>query len=163
MSAVGPMGGAKGPLIYLAGRYSRREELIGYGQELAVAGIGRVEARWLTEDHDWDGSQQPGGELEAAQRFATDDVEDLAASHAVVVFTEEPAPGGRNRGGRHVEYGLAIGLRKHVIVVGPAENVFHTLPSVPRFAEWEQAKAHLAAWREAVERSARIKRLSLPS
>lgn len=158
MSAVGPV--AKGPLIYLAARYSRREELIAYGQELAVAGIGRVEARWLTEEHDWDGSESPEG-LAIAQKYATDDVEDLAAAHAVVVFSEPP--GECRRGGRHVEYGKAVGLRKHVIVVGPLENVFYGLPTVPRFADWEQAKAHLAAWREAVERSARIKRLTLPS
>lgn len=91
------MSGSKGPLVYLAGRYSRREEFQGYAQELAVAGIGRVEARWLTEEHDWDGSQEPGAELEAARRFAQDDLEDLSRAHAVVVFTEAERPTSRNR------------------------------------------------------------------
>lgn len=62
-----------------------------------------------------------------------------------------------------MEYGLALGLRKYVVIVGVAENVFHALPSVPRFATWEEAKTHLAAWREAMERAARVARLTLPS
>ena len=90
--------------IYLAGRYSRRGELQGYASDLAYAGIGQVNSRWLTEDHEWDGAED---QMTLARRLATDDQQDLAEAGIVIVFTEPPAPGGRNRGGRHVEFGRA--------------------------------------------------------
>jgi hypothetical protein len=34
------------------------------------------------------------------------------------------------RGGRHVEFGLALAWSKHLIVAGPREHVFHWLPQV---------------------------------
>lgn len=137
--------------IYLAGRYSRRAELRGYAHQLEVAGVGEVTARWLVEDHEWDGAED---QLLLAGRLAGDDVDDLRGADLVVVFTEGPQPGGRNRGGRHVEYGLALErwIRNEVrlAIVGPAENVFHSL--VPRFASWPDALRHLVAELDPVER-----------
>jgi hypothetical protein len=155
----------------------------GYAADLAQLGLGTVDAAWLRGDHDWDGSQ--GGLLEVAQRFALDDVRDLAAAQVVIVFSEEPsqdkvraailaeledvdtihtnaeavadrvaAIAGRNRGGRHVEYGMALASKKYVVIVGPAENVFHSLPQVPRYATWTDAVAHLLELRERSEAAA---------
>lgn len=47
-----------------------------------------------------------------------------------LVFTEPANPGGRNRGGRHVEYGIALALSKDIVVVGEPENVFHNLAGI---------------------------------
>lgn len=135
-------------VVYLAGRYSRREELRGYAADLAQLGLGEVRAAWLSGEHEWDGSQATGEELAVAQQFAIDDVRDIGRAQVVIVFTEAPGAGGRNRGGRHVEYGIALAAKKHVVIVGPAENVFHSLPNVPRFAEWQGAVAHLSQLRE---------------
>ena len=60
--------------------------------------------------------------------FAAVDYEDVAAAHVLIAFTSRPADG-PSRGGRHVELGLALGMGKRVIIVGPFENVFHRLPA----------------------------------
>lgn len=146
--------------VYLAARYSRREELQGYAQAIAEAGVGTAELAWLREEHDWDGTDTPEG-LAQAQKFAVDDLQDLVAAHAIVVWSEEP--GQCRRGGRHVEFGIALGMNKHVVVVGPLENVFYSLPSVARFGTWEEALAHLAAWKDAMERAARVATLVRPT
>lgn len=140
--------------IYLAGRYSRRDELRSVAHQLEANGIGRVRARWLHEDHEWDGAED---QLRLAARLAGDDVEDLQAADLVIVFTEQPAPGGRNRGGRHVEFGLALAeylrsgpQRQRLVVCGPAENVFHSL--VSRFASWYELLGQLIAELDPAER-----------
>jgi len=145
------------PRAYLAARYSRREELAGYAAQLHELGVALVVSRWLTEPHDWDGTSDTPEGLAAAQRLANDDLEDLGSAHLVVVFTEEA--GEYRRGGSLVEFGMALGLGKHVIVVGPAVNVFTTLPFVFRCHTWGEALAHLVQWRDAVERTERERRL----
>ena len=37
------------------------------------------------------------------------------------------------RGGRHVEFGLALAAGKRLCIVGPRENIFHFLPRVEVF------------------------------
>jgi hypothetical protein len=161
--------------IYLAGRFGRRDEFRGYADRLREAGVGAVRARWLTEDHEWDGAED---QISLAARLAAEDVEDLTAADLVSVFSEAETrariraaafeeldatiPGhsdpmasaeriaavaGRNRGGRHVEFGLALsrynrGLCR-LVVCGPAENVFHSL--VPRFDAWPRLLAGLVS------------------
>lgn len=121
--------------IYLAARYSRRAELRTYAHQLEVAGVGEVVSRWLIEDHEWDGAAD---ELALAQRLAADDLYDLRSADLVIVFTEQANAGGRNRGGRHVEFGLALERwargECRLVVVGPAENVFHS--HAARFPAW---------------------------
>lgn len=146
----------RGPLIYLASRYSRRAELQGYAEEVRSMGLGRVDCRWLSEDQDWDGGTT-GDSLAKGQQYALNDLADLERSHAVVVFTEEA--GEYRRGGSLVELGIALGESKHVVIVGPAPNVFCTLPIIPRFATWAQAVAHLVDWRAALETGAVRQRL----
>ncbi len=75
----------------------------------------------------------------------------------MVCFTEEP--GEYRRGGSLVELGFALGKGKHVVIVGPAPNVFCTLGSIHRVATWPEAVAHLVQWREAVESAATRKAL----
>jgi hypothetical protein len=53
----------------------------------------------------------------------------------IILFSEKS--GISHRGGRHVEFGLAIGLKKRLIVIGPRENIFHCLPQVELFDSWE--------------------------
>jgi hypothetical protein len=52
---------------------------------------------------------------------------------------------GNSRGGRHVEFGYALGARKAIMVVGPLENVFYCLPHVFQHDEWDTALRYLAA------------------
>jgi len=134
-------------LIYLASRYSRREELCEYREQLRAAGH-HVTSRWLNGEHqalDTNGSELPGTPQQA-MTFAADDFGDLMAADVVISFTEPPrsAP---NRGGRHVEFGMAIATGKRVLVVGYRENVFHCLPRVEFCETWAVALSVLAGTR----------------
>lgn len=121
--------------IYLAARYSRREELLGYVADLERLGH-VVTSRWLHGNHQIDDA---GLSTEAKraerERFATEDWNDLKSASVCISFTEAPRSS-NSRGGRHVEFGAALALGHRVIVIGPRENVFHCLPIVEHFDNW---------------------------
>jgi nucleoside 2-deoxyribosyltransferase len=77
-----------------------------------------------------------------AQAFAMDDIEDIQAADALIAFTERPFSD-KGRGGRHVEFGYALALKKTIYMIGPRENVFHCLPEVTRFRTWPEFIAYL--------------------
>jgi nucleoside 2-deoxyribosyltransferase len=109
--------------IYLASRYSRREELAGYAKRLEETGHHVVTARWLQGLHEAD---ERTAAIELRQRFAYEDLADLDEADVLVAFTEEPYKIA-TRGGRHVELGYALAKGKLVVIVGPVENVFCSL------------------------------------
>lgn len=150
--------------IYLAARYSRREELVAYRKQLQDIGHD-VQARWLNGEHQLANDGTPIGENGAAlvegtlrsgeqlseheqteraaalrTKFALDDWGDVNAAELVISFTEPPRSKA-NRGGRHVEYGIALANKARVIVVGHRENIFHWLPVVEFCPAWEDALA----------------------
>jgi nucleoside 2-deoxyribosyltransferase len=131
--------------IYLAARYSRRDELCRYRAELEALGH-TVTSRWLNGNHQID-DKGLSAEADAVkrERFATEDYDDLVAADWVISFTEEPRST-TSRGGCHVEFGLALGLGKHCVIVGPRENVFHCMPQVEWFSSWEQAIDYVRHW-----------------
>src|SRR5690348_13792693 len=107
--------------IYLASRYSRRLELCEYRSQLQALGH-VIPARWLNGGHQLDNGGNPisedgealveiGRDFQAAelrQKFARDDWEDVTSAELVISFTEAPRSG-HSRGGRHVEFGIALG------------------------------------------------------
>lgn len=122
--------------IYLAARYSRREELLGYKADLEAMGH-TITSRWLAGSHQIDDAGLSAeGTREERERFATEDWEDVRAAEWCIAFTERPRVS-NSRGGRHVELGAALAWGKRVIVVGPAENVFCCLTQVERHDTWE--------------------------
>ena len=140
--------------IYLASRYSRRKELCAYRDRLEELGH-VVTSRWLNGSHQIADNGKPIGESgealvegdaggnsseAAAMRlaFAKEDVLDVMDSDLVISFTEPPKSTA-SRGGRHVEFGLAIGVGKRVWVVGYRENVFHWLSDVKFYASFDDA------------------------
>lgn len=148
----------KGP-VYLAARYSRREELCEYRNQLSARGF-LVQARWLDGGHQLSDAGVPIGEsgealvegddgstsLKAAflrRKFAQDDWEDVSTAEIVISFTEPPRSKA-TRGGRHVEFGIALAKGSRVIVVGHRENIFHWLPRVEFCPTWEDALRLLA-------------------
>jgi len=56
----------------------------------------------------------------------------------VLLFFSEPPDSHSKRGGRHVEFGLALAWGKRLMIVGPRENVFHCLPQVEQYANMLQ-------------------------
>lgn len=151
--------------IYLAARYGRRDDLCGYRAELTALGH-TVASRWLdgdapADDGD-DGVSLPGTNISphaaamVSQMVANDDLDDLYAADCLISFTEPPGLGPM-RGGRHTEFGIALGINRRaeqgirrspppirLIVVGHRENVFYCLDSVVYFPTWEKAKEYLA-------------------
>lgn len=153
------------PRTYLAGRYSRREELCQYRTALQERGF-PVHARWLDGMHQLDAAGVPIGDNGEAlvetiprgasgelmdpvgnpdedraaalrEKFATDDYEDAYHADLMVCFTEEPRLPSTNRGGRHVEMGIGLAAGASVVVVGPRENIFSWLPRVLWFPTWD--------------------------
>lgn len=137
------------PLVYLAARYTRLEEMNGYAEDLRRQLGYRVEARWLKGEHQvHDGALAVESATDdipdVGRLFAEDDLADLLAARIVICFTEPPRSN-NSRGGRHVGFGIALTAGKRIFVVGPRENVFYCLPSVRRFDDWGTARAVLAA------------------
>ncbi len=128
--------------IYLTGRYSRISELNQYAKELSENGH-TVTSRWL---HGFEQTDEEAVAVinaedsipEIGARFAQGDLEDINEADAVIAFTERPRSN-QGRGGRHVEFGIAVALEKGLIVVGPRENIFHCLPQVEVCDTWSEA------------------------
>lgn len=114
--------------VYLCARYSRHEELNGYAEELRRENF-HVCCEWITgAHHDTDSAT-----------CAEIDYDEVERADIVISFTERPGEiSGRGRGGRHVEYGIALALHKRCIVVGYRENVFHHMPQVEFYPLWRE-------------------------
>ena len=113
--------------VYLASRHEDRPDIIKVRRQLVANGI-HVTSRWLLE----------GGvlktpivenEKEGSLHVLKNDLEDIDAADVVVVFSPKKAFG-NSTGGRHVEFGYALGTNKPLILVGWRENVFHWHPKV---------------------------------
>ncbi len=121
--------------IYLAARYSQRDEMLGVADTLRSLGH-EITSRWIEGDHQIDDhGLSAEAKAEERTRFAQEDWEDLWAANWVISFTEAPRSS-NSRGGRHVEFGAAMAWGKRCIVVGPRENVFHYLPGIEVFGSW---------------------------
>lgn len=129
-------------IVYLAARYSRYLEMQCYRDQLHALGY-QVSSRWINGNHKiTDEELSEEAKAEERTRFAMEDAEDLVVADWVISFTEAPRST-NSRGGRHVEFGIALGLAKHVMVVGHRENIFHCLPQVRFYATWEEALERL--------------------
>ena len=128
--------------IYLASRYSRKLEMREHAKQAERCGI-RVGAEWLKETAAPD-SELSDSTLEKLATYAQQDWWDIGACD-VFVFFAEPYDKQPNRGGRHVEFGIAAALGKKILVVGEPENVFHYLPGIDIefFHTWESAFVYL--------------------
>lgn len=119
--------------IYIAARFSKRPEANQLARELIALGH-IITSRWVKPDCDHvlpTGLSQQAADSER-QRFAQEDYDDVAACDMLVALMEEPRS--NSRGGRHVEFGIAIGMQKQLAIIGPRETVFHHLPAVAHFA-----------------------------
>ena len=111
--------------IYLASRYSRHEEMLEIAKELRMIGH-IVTSRWIAGGYELkDGTEQE------APRFALEDMEDIFAADALALFIDDMPS--RNRAGKDVEFGYALGLQKRLFHIGLRTNVFTYLPRVEHF------------------------------
>lgn len=130
--------------VYLAGRYARRNEFRLLRIPLHQAGI-EVTSRWLDEQHALSGHTK---DLDVTERTLTalKDVEDIKGSDAMLFFAEDPNAQ-PPRGGRHVEFGMALALNKPIYVIGAEENIFHFYPDVKHFATFQEFLQNVPTYR----------------
>lgn len=146
--------------VYLAARYSRHEEMQKYASLLEAIGV-QVTSRWINGSHQLMANGEPlGREREAmfesdepsmrAQRaeFAQHDLNDVLAADVVISFTDQPRKPSTSRGGRHVEFGVALASGKRCMVVGYRENVFHNLPQVEFYENFNAVLNQIARERD---------------
>lgn len=96
--------------IYLAARFGRMAELQEHKRDLEERGH-IVTSRWMLGGHDAATDSKAETDQEFAVRCANEDLDDLNEANVLICFTEPPQTGvGRNRGGRHVEFGYALAL-----------------------------------------------------
>jgi nucleoside 2-deoxyribosyltransferase len=127
--------------VYLAAPYSMKDVIKARAEELRAAGV-EVTSSWLDEPHAPNTQMHEVTPAEHRQ-YALQDVKDVAAAN-VVVFHTDPTKT-LIRAGRHVEFGIAVGLGLSralpIFVVGDErENIFHYLPQVTHFYSWESVK-----------------------
>lgn len=122
--------------IYLAARYDRRWEMLGVAATLARAGH-EVTSRWIEGGRGDDPAIIP----------AVEDLIHLSQADCLVSFTEDPnrSVPWAARGGRHVEFGVALATGKRLCVVGPRENIFHHLLAVEAYTNVADLVAGLNA------------------
>jgi nucleoside 2-deoxyribosyltransferase len=106
--------------IYIAGRYSRRDEFREVAKQLIEMGH-EVTSRWLDEEISPDHTMS---DLTAdySAKAARHDLDDIDEAAVVLFFAEDVMT---PRGGRHVEFGYALAMGKFIYVIGPRENIFH--------------------------------------
>jgi nucleoside 2-deoxyribosyltransferase len=134
--------------IYLAARFSRNDEMRGVRDVLTAIGY-EITSRWI----DLHGGEQKESAAAAVlnsdpasvAHFGEHDIEDLRAADVVVSFT---SPDNVGKGGRHIEFGYGLALGKRMVVVGPRENIFHTLPQVEHYPDWPRLVMALAGERQ---------------
>lgn len=107
--------------LYLAGASKRIEELRECRKSVVQLGH-QVTSTWLEEK-----------EGERDEFRALRDLQDIRAADLIVSLTSP----GIGKGGRHVEFGVALALEKHQAIVGPREHVFHYLSCVSQFDDTE--------------------------
>ena len=131
--------------IYIAAPYSLKDLVSARAAELRELGI-IVTSSWLKEPH------KPTTQMEELtpeqhRKYAVQDVDDVDEAD-ILVFHTDPTKT-IIRAGRHVEFGIAIGIglsrKMPIFVVGTEhENIFHYLPQAFHFATWEDCKRALA-------------------
>ena len=138
--------------VYIAAPYVMKELIQARAAELRAGGV-VVTSTWIDEPHK---PTTQMNELTPAehQKYAVQDVKDILAAD-IIVFHTDPTKT-IVRGGRHVEFGMFVGMRAvlkkglPIFVVGEDyENIFHYLPQVTHFSSWENVRNLLIAMTDA--------------
>jgi hypothetical protein len=119
--------------IYLAGKFEAQDRLRHERDRIHQLGVGKVVGTWLDEE-------SAPGEITAGTKYiyAVRDREEVLDSDLLILDTLDE----NNRGGREVEFGIALGRGIEVWVVGPKRNVFHEM--APQFESWNEVIEALA-------------------
>lgn len=138
--------------IYIAARFHKRPQANELANFLQLKGHS-ITSRWVLPDqsHVLPTGLSKQAEDSERERFAKEDLFDVISSDWMISLMEEPR--GTGRGGRHVEFGIALGVATcislgvtaweksmKITIIGPRETVFHHLPTVEHFNTVEDFK-----------------------
>ncbi len=129
--------------IYLAARYGLWEAMQVYGEHIEALGH-ETTSSWY---HDVDPDAEEDTDPDVLREEARLDIAGIEGADLVIVFTEalDCHIPGASRGGRHVEMGVALGMKKSVWIVGPRENIFCHHPNVVAFDTFDEVLHELTA------------------
>ena len=116
---------------YIAGKYDRRDELRDVKEKIEKTIHLKITSRWLDETEPLQ-SDMGDHSPEFYKLTAEIDIQDVLEADMIIFFSEDPLEPFK-RGGRHVEFGVALASQKAVVVIGPKENVFHYLQGVQHY------------------------------
>lgn len=109
---------ATGLKVYIAAPYPWRDSAIHVMRQLVDVGV-QVTSTWLVVQE------------EMADASARVDLADVARAD-VLIAINPPGWEEQGTGGRHVELGYALALKRPVVLVGQPSNVFHYLDDIVR-------------------------------
>jgi len=118
--------------VYIAARYSRKVEVSTIAAALTAHGY-TVTSTWHDEPHSAD-AQLADLTADDLRMYANRDLLEIRMCY-VLLFLSESDQSYNRRGGRHVEFGYALGQGKFIAVIGPLENIFHHLVGVYRHVD----------------------------
>lgn len=122
--------------IYIASFFDTRARLIPHARRLEAAGH-EITSDWLYEaENAFYGTVTDGYRLACG----LGDLQGIKDASLVLLDTIDQTP----RGGREVEFGVALGHGIPVIRIGPERNVFHKLV-FKSFATWGEALPEIEA------------------
>ena len=113
----------------------RARELVGREHEIV--------STWIDGHHETRPGIDDDASPEERAAWAHEDFYDVTRADCVVSFTEPPR--GNSRGGRHVEFGIGLGRGKRMVLIGEREHVFHCLPYVEVYPDWDSFLARIDA------------------
>lgn len=127
------------PTVYIAAMYSWKHRMRKFvGQLLTRIPQIEISSSWLKEAYAPHTTMDMLDDEELANTGMRDYMEILRSD--VMIFFSNPPDVPTIRGGRHVEFGIALASNVLICVVGPKENIFHyiDLPDIIHF-ETEEA------------------------
>lgn len=130
--------------IYIAARFSKRHIAHRLGKTLATLGH-TIVSRWSLPHADYVapvGLSRQATDSER-RRFALEDMADLRRADGLILLGESPR--NNSRGGRLVEFGVAIAYGHRVMITHQRETVFQCLPQVEFYSNEALLVAQLQA------------------
>jgi hypothetical protein len=128
--------------VYLSAAFRRASEVNRFAYDLRRDGVGIVSTWHRSSTGPTDADLDHAGKVDAALQ----DLDDLESADALCLFGD--APGAYDgQGGKWCEFGYALGMGIHIVVVGHREGIFTHLPGVVYCEDPEAAKSYLRTLR----------------
>lgn len=134
--------------IYIAGKFAARDRLVKHKKALQDMGY-EVLSTWLTEESY--SLESVARTAEQNRNMANRDVREVAMCDLFIIDTADNS----NTGGRDVEYGIARGLEKRLIVIGQERNIFHYIAHA-RYYTWAECLQRFKNLQEGMNVSSEI-------